>query len=73
MGWVSYEYQRSRSFFDDGQRSLGFETLILFFSKTVVKEAKYYVKTYESTGMKIYTNGIGLMTKMAAMPIKSPW
>ena len=29
------EYQRSRSFFDPGQRSLRFQSLNLFFSETV--------------------------------------
>ena len=40
------------------------------FSNTVgLFETKYYVKGYGTTGMNIYTNGIGHMTKMAATPI----
>ena len=40
------------------------------FSNTVgLFETKYYVKGYGTTGMNIYTNGIGHMTKMAAIPI----
>ena len=43
-----------------------------FLSKTVeLFETKYWyhVKDFGSTKMKIYTNGLGLMTKMAATPI----
>ena len=41
-----------------------------FFSKTVeIFETKYHVKDFGRTGMKIYTNGHGHMTKMAIMPI----
>ena len=64
-----HEYQRSRSFFDLGHRLLGFQILILFCSKIVeLLETKYHVQAYGSTGMKSYTNGIGLMTKIAAIP-----
>ena len=59
-----YEYQWSWSFFDLGQRSLGFQTFILFFSNTVgLLEPEYHVKTYGSTGMKIYISGVGHMTR----------
>ena len=64
-----HEYQRSRSFFDLCQRSL-FSNLNIVFSKTVeIFETKYHVKDFGSTGMKIYTNGLGSMTKMGTMPI----
>ena len=54
------EYQRSRSFFDLGQRSLRFHSKNMFFSKTVGRFG---------IGMKIYTNELGHMTNMATMPI----
>ena len=42
--------------------------LVSFFpSKTV--ETKFYVNASGCSGTKIYTNGLGYMTKMAAMPI----
>ena len=46
------EYERSRSFFDLGQRSL-----------------RFHIKALGGIGMKIYTNELGHMTNMAAMPI----
>ena len=58
-----YEDQRLRSFFDLGQRSLGFN---IFFSKTV---ELFETKDFGRTEMKIYTNWLGHMTKMAATPI----
>ena len=59
-----HEYQMSRSFFDLRKRSLGFQTY--FFLKTVMLfETKYYVKDFGSTGMNIYTNGLGHMITMA--------
>ena len=62
------EYQRSRSFFDLGQRSLRFE------SKNFLKDswAIWNQSLYESlreNGNEIYTNELGNMTNMAAMPI----
>ena len=64
------EYQRSRSFFDLDQRSLRFQTRNLFFSKTVWPfETKVHMKARGKMGMKIYTNELGHMTNMAAMPI----
>ena len=52
-----HEYQRSRS-------------LKSFFSKNVeLFETKYHVKGFGSTEMKIYTNGLDHMTKLAATPI----
>ena len=43
----------------------------MFFSKTVGFETENHVKTYESTGTKMYTNGIGLMAQIASMHIYS--
>ena len=64
------EYQRSRSFFDLGQRSLRFQRKNLFFSKTVGQfVTKIHMKAWRRTGMKICTNELGHMTNMAAMPI----
>ena len=43
---------------------------IFVFSKTVeLFETKYHVNDFGSTEMKIYTNGLGHMTKIAAMPM----
>ena len=62
------EYQKSRSFFDLGQRSLKFQSLNLFFSKTVGRvETKIHMKALEKIRMKIYINELGHMTDMAAM------
>ena len=62
--------QRSRSFFDFGQSSLRFQNKNLFFSQTVGSfETKFYMKAYERMGMKIDTNELGHITKMAAMNI----
>ena len=46
--------------------TLGFQTLILFFQKTVgLCETEYNVKAYGSTRKRIYSNGIGHMTQIA--------
>ena len=64
-----HAYQRLRSFLDLRQRSVGFK-LIFFFSKTIESfETKYYVIDFGSIEMKIYTNGLCQMTKMAATTI----
>ena len=64
------EYQRSRSFFDLGQRSLRFQSYNLFFSKTVGQfETNAHMKVCGEMRMKIYINELGHMTNMAAMPI----
>ena len=64
------EYQRSRSFFDLGQRSLRFQSKNLFFTETVGRlGTKAHMKTYVRMGMKIYTNELGHITSMATMPI----
>ena len=62
------ECQRSRSFFD--QRSLGFQSLNLFFSETIVRfRIKVYMKALGRMEMKIYINDLDHMTNMVAMPI----
>ena len=64
------EYQRSRSFFDLGQRSLIFQSWNLFFSKTVGRfGTKVHMKAWRRIEMKINTNELGHMTNMAPMPI----
>ena len=41
------EYQRSRSLFDLGQRSLRFQNLILLFSENIVSfGTKFHIKAY---------------------------
>ena len=62
------EFQRSRSFFDLDQRSLRFQYKKLFFSKTVKRfGTKVQMKAGGRMGMKIYTNELGHMTKVAYM------
>ena len=63
-----YEYQRSRSFIYFGPRSLRF---YIFFSLETARlfEAKFHVDLPWDGGTKVYSNGPGHMTKMAAMPI----
>ena len=64
------EYQRSRSFFDLGERSLRFQSLNLFLAETVGRfGTKIRMKAWGRIGMKIYINELGHMTNMAAMPI----
>ena len=64
------EYQRSRSFFDLGQRSLRFQCKKLFFSKTVGRfGTKVHIKAQGRMEMKIYINELGHLTNMATMPI----
>ena len=64
------EYQRSRSFFDLGQRSLKFQSINFFFTETVgLFEIKAHMKVNLRMGMKLYTNELGHMTNMATMPI----
>ena len=64
------EYQRSRLLFDLRQRSLKFRKKILFFSEIVESfETKFHMRAYGCMGMKICTNKLGHMTKVAAMPI----
>ena len=64
------ECQRSRSFFDLGQRSLSFQSLNLFFSERIVRFGiKVYMKALGRMEMKIYINDLDHMTNMVAMPI----
>ena len=64
------EYQRSRPFFDLGQRSFRFQSYNLFLAETVGRfETKAYMKALGRMGMKIYTNEFGHMTNMAIMSI----
>ena len=64
------EYQRSRSFFDFGQRSLRLQSLNLFFSKTVGRfGTKIHIKALGRKKINKYTNELGHMHNMAAMPI----
>ena len=64
------EYQRLRLFFDLDQRSLRFQSWNLFLTETVWQfGTKIHMKAWGKIGMKIYTNELGHMTNMAAMPI----
>ena len=64
------ECQRSRPFFDLGQRSLRFQSKNLIFAETVGPfGTKAHMKAKGRMGMKIYINELGHMTNMAAMPI----
>ena len=64
------EYQRSRSLFVLGQRSLRFQNLIFSFSETIESfKTKFHMKGDGYIGIKIYTNEYGHMTKVSAMPI----
>ena len=66
------EYQRSMSFVDFDQRSLRFQCYNLFFSKTVGRfGTKVQMKAGGRVRIKIYTNEVGHMTKMVAMPISN--
>ena len=63
------ECQRSRPFFDLGQRLLRFQ-INLFLAETVGRfGTKAHMKAYGRMGLKIYTNELGHMTNMATMPI----
>ena len=64
------ECQRSRSFYDLGQRSLRFQTKYLYFTETVWRfGTKIHMKAEVRMGMIICTNELGHMTNMATMPI----
>ena len=65
-----YEYQRSRLFIDLGPGSPRF-TFSNFFSLETARpiEAKFHVELPWDGRMKVYSNGPGHMTSMAAMPI----
>ena len=65
-----YEYQRSSSFIDLGQRSLRFNICKLLFLKTARPiKAKFHVEPPLDGGMKVSTNDLCRMTKMAFIPI----
>ena len=65
-----YESQRSRSFIDLGPRSLRFNIFNFLFLETAWPiEAKFYVEPPWDGGTKVWSNGLGRMTRMAAMPI----
>ena len=65
-----YEYQMSRSFTDLGP-NLSDSICLNFFPSITTRqnEAKFHVEPPWDGGMKVYSNGLGHMTKMAAMPI----
>ena len=65
-----YEYQRSGSFIYLGP-SCSVSIFSNFFSSVTVKpiEAKFHVALSWDGGMEVTSNGLGHMTKMAAMPI----
>ena len=65
-----YEYQRLRSFFVLGP-SHSDSIFSNFFSSITAKpiEAKFYVALSRDGEMKVSLNGLGHMTKLAAMPI----
>ena len=72
-----YEYQRSSSFIDLGPRSLTLvqchsdSTFSNFFSSETARqiEAKFYVEPQWDGLTKVYSNGPGHNTSMAAIPI----
>ena len=65
-----YEYQRSRTFTDLVQGHSG-STFSNFFSwETAMPiEAKFHVEPQWDRGTKVYSNGLGHMTKTTAIPI----
>ena len=65
-----YEYQRSMSFIDLGP-NLSDSIFLNFFSSITTRliEAKFHVEPSLDGGTKVYSNGPGHMTKVAAMPI----
>ena len=64
------EYQRSRLFFDLGQRLLRFQSSNLFSSETIVRfGTKVHMKASGRMEIKIYIIELGHMTSIAARPI----
>ena len=65
-----YEYQRSRSFIDLGP-NISDSIFLNFFSSVTTRpfEVKLHMEPPWDGGTKVYSNGAGHMTKMAAMPI----
>ena len=68
-----YEYQWSMSFTDLGPKSLRFSTFLNFFSLETASpiQAKFHVEPPWDGGMIIYSNGLGHMTNVDAMPVYS--
>ena len=65
-----YEYQRSRSFIARGPVSLRFSISNFVSLETAGPiEAKFYMEPPWDGRTKFYSNNLGHMTKMAAMPI----
>ena len=65
-----YEYQRSRSVIDLSPNLS--DSILLNFLSSITSwmiEAKFHVEPSWDWGMKACSNGLGHMTKMAAMPI----
>ena len=58
------------SFIDLGSRSIRFNIFKLIFSLETAKpiEAKFHMEPPWDSGMKVCSNGLGRMTKVAAMP-----
>ena len=58
------------SFIDLGSRSIRFNIFKLIFSLETAKpiEAKFHMEPPWDSGIKVCSNGLGRMTKMAAMP-----
>ena len=58
------------SFIDLGSRSIRFNIFKLIFSLETAKpiEAKFHMEPPWDNGMKVCSNGLGRITKMAAMP-----
>ena len=65
-----YEYQRSRSLIDLGP-NLSVSIFLNFFSLITTKpiEAKFHMEPPWDGGTKVCSNGLGYMTKLAAMTI----
>ena len=66
----AYENQRSRSLIDLGP-NLSDSIFLNIFSSITTKpiEARFHMEPPWDREMKVYSNGLGHMTKMAAMPI----
>ena len=62
-----YEYQRSRSFIDLGPMSLRLNIFKFLSLRNCL--AKFYVEPPLDGGTKVWSNGLGHMTKMATMTI----
>ena len=63
------ECQRSRPFFDLGQRHSDFKVKLVFLKNSWEIGTKAHMKAKGRMRMKIYANELGHMTNMATMPI----